>query len=179
MACCNASCLTKREKVPPLAEEVPEYTPKKRVPPPTRDPYDSTTSRIRTVDTVTIMWNHWREPIFSGGWWGTRRQKGQIGVGVFSTTEALHAKKKDSSHSWHTTECDECKTIGGCLLHLREHFDTVVSACTSTAGHCRDAPLGTGRRPPEAERPERGAAPSDRERPAAHCFESGVPSVQH
>ena len=64
---------------------------------------------------------------------GTGREKGQICVGVLSTTEALHAKK-DSSHSWHTTECDECKTIGGCLLHSREHFDTVVSACTSTAG---------------------------------------------
>ena len=43
----------------------PWSTRTKSVPPSPRDPYDSTTSRVRPVDTVTIMWNDWREPIFS------------------------------------------------------------------------------------------------------------------
>ena len=89
------------------------------------DPYDSTTSRIRPVDTVTIMWNDWREPISSGRHGASTSSK-LLQHLLLNGREMYRSEVFGTLHT-----CPRvCQTLGSVMAttHSRGDVTSVVSA---------------------------------------------------
>ena len=129
MACRRVVILgeTRKEKkyhLYALAEEVPEYTPKKCPP---RQLGTHTTlpqAGYGRRDTISIMWNDWREPIFSGRHGAAKSSKllQQLLLNAQELCEPMRSR-----HSPYGTECREHEKLA---WPLPVHEEMLQKSCS-------------------------------------------------